>query len=66
MPDVTIKEYDDSFAHPKGKGEWYFISTHACPVCGRESVVRERREAPKPVDWDDRHEYCDVYDCCDA
>lgn len=45
---------------------WYFISTWECPICGRSKTYRERQYTPRPEAWEDRHEYREVWDYCDA
>ena len=51
----------------KIKKHWYFITTHACPVCGRENVYRERRYDNRPEKYEDRHSYDPMfYDYCDV
>lgn len=48
------------------KPHWYFISTIYCPLCGRTETYRERRHTPRPDDYNDRHEFLERYDYCDA
>lgn len=48
---------------PKGKGAWYMTTIHACPLCGRERVYRERRWDAKPEHVGDRFEYDDTFAC---
>lgn len=43
---------------------WYFISTWACPICGRENTIRERRYDERPEKPEDRHEYVEHWDGC--
>ncbi len=45
---------------------WYFIYSNYCPICGRTDEWRERRYGPKPDKWEDRHQFSEVYDYCDA
>lgn len=52
--------------HPKGKGCWYFISYHECPICGRGPTYRERRWTRKPKRWQERQEFIFKYDYCDV
>ncbi len=40
-----------------GKGCWYFVYIDECVLCGRGSEVRERRQAPKPIDPVKRSEF---------
>lgn len=58
-------EVDDG-PHPKGRGSWYYIEIHYCPVCGSTRTFRERQDSPRPEHWDDRHGYHEFYDYCDA
>jgi hypothetical protein len=50
----------------KGLPYWYHISSYYCPICGRDDTFRERRYTPRPDRWEDRHEFKEVYDYCDA
>lgn len=44
---------------------WYKTTIHACPVCGRERVYRERQFTPRPKDPRERFEYDGLmYDWC--
>lgn len=45
---------------------WYRSTTTACPVCGRGDTVRERVYGPRPVSFEERYFYSEVYDWCDA
>ena len=45
---------------------WLFITHHYCPVCGGGHTYRERRFTPKPEDPNERVEWVDAYDWCNA
>lgn len=51
---------------PKMPKHWYFISVWTCPICGLSEEYRERRPYPRPEKWEDRHEYEEAYDYCNA
>lgn len=44
---------------------WYKITIHACPLCGREKVYRERQYTPKPKDDSERYAYSEHFDWCE-
>lgn len=60
---MSLQGVKEPKRHPKGKGAWYFTAIHACPLCGREDVYRERRWDEKPANPSDRFEYDDRYAC---
>ena len=43
---------------------WYFVAIYYCPACNSTEIYRERRYDPRPVLWEDRHSYEEVYDQC--
>lgn len=45
---------------------WYLVTIHACPICGHEKVYRERQYTPKPSNRQERIQYHEYYDWCDA
>lgn len=49
--------------HPKGKGCWYYIEIHACPICGRSETFRERRYGVRPDDPRERFAYLETSGC---
>lgn len=49
-----------------GKGCWYFITYHDCPVCGRLDETRERMYGPKPEKAEETHEQIEFYDYCEG
>ena len=44
---------------------WYFITVYYCPQCGRSRTYKDRRNGPKPIKWEDRHEEIEAWDYCD-
>jgi hypothetical protein len=50
----------------KMRPHWYFVSYVYCPACMRERVDRTRHYELRPKAWDDRHEYIEAYDYCQA
>jgi hypothetical protein len=52
----------------KGK-YWYKITTYYCPICGKDDTFRTRvyeKDVPRPPEWNNRHEFRDMYDWCDS
>ena len=45
----------NEFHTGKPTGYWCFITTFACPLCGRSRTYRERRFDKKPQRYEDRH-----------
>ena len=45
---------------------WYFIDEDYCPICGGSKVYRERKYTERPERYEDRHDFEEVYDYCDA
>ena len=43
---------------------WYRIHITACPLCGRETVERERVYGDKPPLGEGTHEYIERWDGC--
>jgi len=50
----------------KVKKHWYKITVIACPVCGSETVYRERVYGRKPKKYWSCHEYLEHWDYCNA
>jgi hypothetical protein len=48
-----------------GKGCWYYIAIHECPVCGAGREYRERRPPPRPANDSERYEYSQDVACSD-
>lgn len=46
------------------KTYWYYVVDDYCPVCGRSDTYRERIYGERPKDWEQRHEFNEVYDGC--
>ena len=45
---------------------WYYISVDYCPLCSKDETIRERRYDERPEKYEDRHEFKESYDYCDA
>ena len=58
--------YPDRKPRKTDEGHWYFISDIYCPLCGHSVRTRTRMYSEKPEAWDDRHDFEEGYDYCDA
>ena len=45
---------------------WMSSYTTSCPVCGREYTIKQREYSKKPLDWNKRNEFKEVYDYCNS
>ncbi len=43
---------------------WWFFIHYRCPVCGKEIITKELRADRKPLTWEERHEFVEMYDYC--
>lgn len=48
------------------KNYWYKTTTDYCPLCGKETVTKERIYGEKPKDALSRYAVNEIYDYCDA
>ena len=54
-------------SNPSGstKTYWYIYFEDYCPVCGRTDAYKFRvYSAPKPVEYEKRHIFAEIYDGC--
>lgn len=61
---LTVEAAKECEAKCAAAKYWYYIIEDDCPVCMRTSTERERRPGPKPIMWEDRHEYTETWDGC--
>lgn len=47
-----------------GRGCWYFVEVHECPVCGKCDIYKERQYTKKPKEWVERNKIYEYYDYC--
>lgn len=47
------------------KPHWYLITVHYCPLCGRDSVFKERQYTERPAEYSDRHKFHEHFDWCE-
>lgn len=50
----------------KHKPHWYRVTVFYCPACGGETKYKERMYSPRPDKWEERNEWIDAWDYCDA
>lgn len=58
----NAKKCEEKFAKQK---HWYYITEYDCPQCMRTRVYKERRDGPKPIQWEERHNYVEAWDYCE-
>lgn len=63
---LKIQEAEARRDNSSGKGSWYKIIIHECPICGGGKTYRERRYSNKPDTIWDQYERVIAYDYCNA